>query len=217
MGRPPKWAPVAVSSSSPHRGARQGLIRLRLTMRGARSVRSQHLVVLGACWLYVSLLSFFPAFLSPLSFSQLSPQHPWDPWSPLVPTCLLCSGNKGRGTAFCETPLRFSHHFASQPTWPWLAEPVPPSPSLPGDGRNLGEPRAPPEPANLILWLSVAPCLGAVPFAPRRPHAMGDATSKSRAPGSLLRSRATGLPRGHCPAHSGPSPRQKGRDSELNN
>lgn len=47
-------------------GSSAGLMRLCLALQGAGSMRSWQLAVLGACWLYFSLLSFFPAFLFPL-------------------------------------------------------------------------------------------------------------------------------------------------------
>lgn len=139
VGHPPKWAPVAVSSSSPPPGARQGLIRLRLAVRGAGSVRSQHLAVLGACRLYVSLLSFFPAFLSPLPFSRFSPgvqgslqppnihEIPGHPWCPPASSA---AGARGEGRRSVKLPSIFLTTLHPSPHGPgWQSRSHPPRPS----------------------------------------------------------------------------------------
>ena len=62
----------------------------------------------------------------------------------------------------------------------------------------------------------LVPCPGAVLFAPHHPYAR---VCQEREPNTGLTAaeQGTGLPQGHCPTHSSPSPRQKGKDSELNN
>lgn len=143
-------------------GAQGGLMRLRLTLQGAGGLRSWQLAGVISASSHSSLLSI-PLFCFPGSSrgcrEACSP--PAYAGSPVtlgahLPPLRWGRGNKGTGTAFCETPLHiFFYHFPSQPTWLRLAELVPSSPSLPGERRNLGEPHAPPEQADLVFRLFV--------------------------------------------------------------
>lgn len=150
-----------------------------------RPARCWELAVLGACWLYFRLLSFFPAFLSPLSLSWVS-QACREACSPAASVGSLITlgahlpplqwgrGNKGTGTAFCETPILFFHHFPSQPAWPWLVELVPPSPGWEKPWRTPRSPGAgKPRSSALCGGTQLMPCPGAVLFAPHHPFAGG--------------------------------------------
>jgi len=195
-------------------GTRWGLLRLRLTLRGVGSLWSWQLAGFISASSHSSLLSF-PLF--PFAGSTVSARSPVTLGAHLPPL-QQGKGKKGAGTAFCETPLCFFDCFPSQPVCPWLAEPVPPSPSLSGSGRSLGVPPAPPELANRVLWLFVV--------ARSRCHARGqcrwhrtillpgDAGSESQAWGSLLRSRHGAAP-GPLPHTQRPQPKAEGEGLQV--
>lgn len=189
---------------------------------GPGSLRSWELAGFISASSHSSLLSFslfsFPG--SPGSAGKpAAPQHLWDPRSPLVPTCLLCSGAGGmtqQGQHLVKLPSVFFTTFPSQPVWPWLAEPVPPSPSLPGDGRSLGEPHAPPEQANPVLWLFVSQqrwhAAGAVPGGSAARTILYAVGCQKREPstGFTAAKQGMGLPRGPLPHAQQPQPKAEG-------
>lgn len=196
---------------------------------GPGSLRSWQLAGFISASSNSSLLSFslfsFPG--SPGGAGKpAAPQHLWDPRSPLVPTCLLCSGvgeTRGQGQHLVKLPSVFSP--LSIPACMALAGRA--GPTLPVSPRGWEKPwRTPTLPRSrqtpfFGFSAEVARSWCRARGQCRLHHTVvfmpGDAKSESRARGSPLRSRARGCLGDRCPTHSSPSPRQKGKNSQLNN
>lgn len=137
------------------------------------------------------------------------PGHRW------CPPASFAAGTQ-QGQHLVKLPSVFFTTFPSQPVWPWLAEPVPPSPSLPGDGRSLGEPHAPPEQANPVLWLFVSQqrwhAAGAVPGGSAARTILYAVGCQKREPstGFTAAKQGMGLPRGPLPHAQQPQPKAEG-------
>lgn len=132
-----------------------------LGARGPGSLRSWQLAGFISASSPSSMLAFplfcFPG--SPMGAGKpAAPQHLRGPRSPLVPICLFCdgAGEREKGTAFSETPLRFFYHSPCGRGWQSWSHPPRPSQGI---RKTLENPMLPQSRQTLLfsrLWWHTA-------------------------------------------------------------